>query len=229
MDDSPTVPPLSSGPRIDSVFIYCNRWCERCRFTTRCTLYADRLRLNAGLPLDREDDPEPSEDTREFIRELEEAGAFREPTYEEMKDATRVYEAAERRVKRHPLTRLVGAYLLAADFALGEIGGSDTDEHLEVIRWHQYLIGAKIQRALMGRAENLQDASDLQSDANGSAKVALIAMDDSMNAWLRVSARGAALDAIREAVELLEKTRAMLEREFRDARRFIRPGFDTQV
>ena len=53
-------------------------------------------------------------------------------------------------------------------------------------------------------------------------------MDDSMNAWLRVGAGGPALDAIREAVELLEKTRAMLEREFRDARRFVRPGFDTE-
>jgi hypothetical protein len=190
-------------------------------------VYADRLRLEAGLPLDREADPEPSKEAREFIRELEEGGAFREPTDEEPKDATRVHDATERRVKRHPLTRLVGAYLLAADFALGEIGGCDTDEHLEVIRWHQFLIGAKIHRALMGRAEDLQDVSDLQSDANGSAKVALVAMDDSMNAWLRVGAGGPALDAIREAVELLEKTRARLEREFRDARRFVRPGFDT--
>jgi hypothetical protein len=80
----------------------------------------------------------------------------------------------------------------------------------------------------MGREDDLQDASDLQNDANGSAKVALIAMDDSMDAWLRVGARGSALDAIREAVELLENTRAMLEREFRDARRFVRPGFDTE-
>jgi len=229
MENSPATPQPSPGPRIDSVFNYCNAWCERCRFTSRCTLYADRLRLEAGLPVEREDDPNPSESARQFLRDLEEAGAFREATDHEMKDAMREQDAAERRVKRHPLTRLADAYTLAADFALGEIGGSETDEHLEVIRWHQYLIGAKIHRALMGREDDVQDASDPRSDANGSAKVALVAMDDSMNAWLRVGERGAALDAIREVVELLENTRALLKREFRDARRFVRPGFDTEV
>src|SRR5882672_2135434 len=66
-----------------------------------------------------------------------------------------------------------------------------------------------------------------QEDGNGSAKIALIAIDRSMAAWHAMDmCLPAKSDSIAPILAELERLRWLLEEEFPDARGFIRPGFD---
>ncbi len=109
--------------------------------------------------------------------------------------------------------------------------GSDPDllEAKQVVGWYQYLIHAKIARALLGKAEaDGIDPDDNSSDSDGSAKVALIGIDRSMAAWgvlLRGTAKGGSSE-IQEILFCLERLRRKMENCFPNVRAFVRPGFD---
>jgi hypothetical protein len=122
----------------------------------------------------------------------------------------------------------------------------------EVLRWYQFFVAAKVIRALMSRARGnnmlvetaegddpfagaFDDDEDdfdgvgdfVQEDGNGSAKIALIAIDRSTAAWHAMEmCLPAKSDSIAPIVADLERLRWLLEQEFPDARGFIRPGFD---
>lgn len=94
---------------------------------------------------------------------------------------------------------------------------------LEVIQWHHPQIPIKVRRALSSRREGRWG----RSDANGSAKVALIGIDRSLAArqvlqqWCPETATHQVL------IDTLTELRHAVEREFRRARAFKRPGFDS--
>jgi len=99
----------------------------------------------------------------------------------------------------------------------------------EVIRWYQYFISAKVLRALSGKAEEAAGEwdEDWPSDADGSAKIALIAIDRSIGAWnALLSGFPESQDDILEILVLLDRLRRNLEAVMPRARSFIRPGFD---
>jgi len=104
---------------------------------------------------------------------------------------------------------------------------------VEVIRWYQHQIYVKLMRAL--HRDHYDDElkemlAEFPSDADGSAKVALIAMDRSLGAWgtLRGSL-SAAGDSILDILVRLDRLRRRVEETFPQARTFVRPGFDAPV
>ena len=105
---------------------------------------------------------------------------------------------------------------------LGEVVG--------VLLWYQYFIAAKINRGVGGIIdfdgnEDTDELNDPQSDANGSIKIALIAIERSLLAWtFLLNADNAAF--IRPFIQMLEELKQMAETRFPYARDFIRPGFD---
>ncbi len=101
----------------------------------------------------------------------------------------------------------------------------------EIITWYLHFIHVKFMRALMGKMEDdgWQEANGFQRDCDGSAKIAMIAIDKSIEAWtLMLQFVPAAEDEIIELLAILQKARRMAESEFPKARTFIRPGFDEQ-
>jgi hypothetical protein len=64
-------------------------------------------------------------------------------------------------------------------------------------------------------------------DCDGSAKIALMAVDRSIAAWatLRKAVADEA-DTILDFMVLLDRLRRGMEKAFPDARAFVRPGFD---
>lgn len=103
-------------------------------------------------------------------------------------------------------------------------------EAFEEIGWFQHMLWVKCQRALQGRAEDMEDAFDLdtlQSDWNGTAKLCLHILQRSGAAWSTVAellpgeAQGIAV-----MLEALKRCEAELHRTFPDAEKFMRPGFD---
>ncbi|MBN2285934.1 MAG: hypothetical protein JXI43_05760 [Tissierellales bacterium] len=98
----------------------------------------------------------------------------------------------------------------------------------DVIRWYQNQIHIKIMRAVTGLLEEKFEAEDdFPKDSDGSAKVALIGIDRSISAWGKLlSYFPSQEDELLKILVLLERLRRKTEKEFPNARAFIRPGFD---
>lgn len=107
-------------------------------------------------------------------------------------------------------------------------GPATLEELVEIIYWYHHFIYVKLMRAVRGALGNTPDIlEDFPKDSDGSAKVALIAIDRSMAAWGAMldhfpSHRGQLLTIIKHLAGL----RRRAERVFPEARNFIRPGFD---
>jgi hypothetical protein len=94
------------------------------------------------------------------------------------------------------------------------------------------MISVKIQRALGSRAheaENPEFWAKVPKDSDGTAKIALIAIDRSIGSWATLlPVFPARQNATLEILALLSRLRVELEQEFPDAWAFVRPGFDEQ-
>jgi len=235
--------------RIDFISAYCDRWCERCAFTARCSLFAvqaaeamcgdfeEALELAVGTPRPASNNTPPKR-VPEWIAEIEsiEAGA------PEIVAVMREHEAREEKALALPVARLSEAWsLLAArwlqaqDLTLSSQAGTvlraDTvlREAIEVAAHDAFLIHVKLMRALEGRlefeaGESLVD-DPVQNDWNGTAKLALICIERSEHAWRAIAqSRGDETPAI--LADQLRDLQGLVEAEFPNSQQFVRPGFD---
>lgn len=244
---------------IEGIYNWCDRWCERCPFTNRCLNYAlgkkqGTTDVNA---LNNEEFWQKLTEVFELTltmlqRTVDELGLdlTTVDTATLMAEKRRTTELAA----NHALTLQSDAYADQVDawftaasdlFKLkGEqlaaqvrIGLTTTAENqvivlqdaIDVIRWYQYFIHVKLQRALHGKLdEQFEYDPEYPKDSDGSAKAALITIDRSLAAW-SVLLR-AFPDRETETLHLLvqlDQLRRAVEQEFPEARQFIRPGFDT--
>jgi hypothetical protein len=98
---------------------------------------------------------------------------------------------------------------------------------VEILRWYQHQIYVKLVRGLDADKE-AEATNEFPKDSDGSVKVALIAMDRSIAAWLRMKEFFPdKTDSILTMLVHLDRLRRAAEKEFPDARKFVRPGFDT--
>lgn len=100
------------------------------------------------------------------------------------------------------------------------------EDAFEVINWYQSLIYIKIRNACQLFFE--QDLSDFMVDYyNGKAKLTLISIDRSLAAWLALQVHfPEKVNKISEILFQLEKLRQQIEKDFPNARKFVRPGLD---
>jgi hypothetical protein len=107
-------------------------------------------------------------------------------------------------------------------------GPATLDELVEIIFWYHHFIYVKLMRAVRGTLGNTPEIlDDFPKDSDGSAKLALIAIDRSMAAWVGVidyfhSHR----EQILSIIQHLDGLRRRVEKVFPEARNFVRPGFD---
>jgi hypothetical protein len=237
---------------ISGIYNYCDRWCERCPFTSRCLVYAQEKE-------DEDDSPESRDITNEaFWRKL---GSIFEETRQLIEewareagvDLTEIDEVdadvRQKRRDRGARNRLAVAGKEYASsvtewftefdqtISASDLEMNETDAELaqqlqdarEVIHWYQYQIAVKTMRALSSRSseDELESIEPEWRDSDGSAKVALIGMDRSTSAWRIVQL------CLPERAELvvplllqLEQLRQRTEKRFPKARDFVRPGFD---
>ena len=245
---------------ISGIYNYCDRWCERCAFTSRC--------MNFAMTRKYADDPEASDitnekfwqslseifkATREMLEEsAEEMGIdldaidFEESSLEEsIKDKIVKNHECCRAAKKYgemvteffeseynPSLRVVGKAetKIAAELQkIARPGGPATlDEMVEIIYWYQHFIYVKLMRSVRGTLGDTPEIlEEFPKDSDGSAKVALIAIDRSMAAWGRTYEYFPAhQDQILAIIKHLDSLRKRVEKIFPEARNFIRPGFD---
>ena len=118
----------------------------------------------------------------------------------------------------------------AADLQKSDVldGPPTLDEMVEIIYWYQHFIYVKLLRAVRGSLGNAEEEwEDFPKDSDGSAKVALIAIDRSMAAWGHMHHFFPShQDQIMAIIVHLERLRSRTETIFPQARHFVRPGFD---
>lgn len=101
-------------------------------------------------------------------------------------------------------------------------------DSIEVILWYQHQIYVKIMRALNGKSrEEKEGLDDILKDSDGSAKVALIGIDNSLRAWEHLNDQLTDKnDSILDILIHPDRLKNRIEKEFPNARDFIRPGID---
>ena len=230
--------------RIDFISAYCDRWCDRCAFTDRCSAFACTLAIGMcgdfadGLAL-AVGAPPPIDGTSSETAESASLADFSnvEPSADEMAKFERDEKARRARLDHVPLHGMSKTYGLRSWMWLKEhhdTVATHADpivrEALEVVAWDAMLIGAILHRALAARDRSQHDEGEwddhpVQNDSNGSAKVALISIERSEAAWRVIAAatKNGAAAILADAAAHLRRT---AQHEFPRAMSFVRPGLD---
>ena len=236
----------ADGRFIAGIYNYCDRWCERCPQTLRC--------LNFSLLEEEFSDPETKDirnekfwrklsgilgETLELLREAGKKWGIELETLDSASD-TESMRANDKAAENHLICRAAKSYSeMVEDWFREREGlffetativneGVNPEEALEVIRWYQYFIAAKVMRAIRGKMEEEEERCDeFASDSDGSAKIALIAIDRSIGAWVVIPHYNHLVaESVLEIISFLDRLRQAVEETFPRARSFLRPGFD---
>ena len=231
---------------IPGIYNYCDRWCELCPQTSRC--------LNFSILQEEFSDPEAQDirnqafwnnlsgilgETLELLKESAKEWGI-DPEILESVDDIEDIKSKDMAAKNHLLCRaakrysdlvedwLRGRETLFFETAAAQREGVSLEEAIEVIRWYQYFISAKVMRAVRGKIDEEEERCDeFPSNSDGSAKIALIAIDRSIAAWAVIRhyityGAGGVIDVI----AFLDGLGQTVEKAFPSARSFTRPGFD---
>ena len=215
---------------IVGIFNYCDRWCERCPLTGRCRVFATL----AEIDFEEGNGPLTEPRSSRERRRIEMQGIAMHMAAEEAGEDD-LPHAGERVGKLPPdMERCVGpdpevvgnaAQLHKKMHALSLSANPTVRLALETVRYYALLVPVKMARALSQVAKD--GPGDQQSDANGSGKVALLALDRMERAWrmLIETHHMSPRDAAPFLAEIARMQRN-LNRALPHARGFIRPGFD---
>lgn len=227
--------------KIDGISNYCNRWCERCAFKDWCSLYdkcQDEDQLFSAMP--DEQDREVAELMNFIESMMEEKGIEMEIIPMEINEDNDGMPDL-RGVLKHSLYQyavtamdMMWDWFVDAEPHMSEIMSEvcileqedieSIANALEVIQWNRSLMISKIYRALSD--DNTDSRIFVDTDANGTIKVVLIAIDDMFNAWTELLLQFSETeDKIYDILEKLTLLKDKLREEFPLAEQFKRPGF----
>jgi hypothetical protein len=247
-----------SLPKIEGIYNYCDRWCERCTFTSRCAIF-------------EKDKKHPDQKTRAFQERLgenilkanailrkaaQDAGLNMEAAQARIDESVRRNEQIEIEVRQHPMMTLSAQYIVTGrewlkrqpgmlehleDLKTQLTIGMETNEgakretrvikeSLAAIQWYLDFIHDRLSRALEGKLMSLEGQgmnADGPRDHDGSAKIAIIAIDRSIEAWSELfTILPEEEDHFLKVLSMLERIKKSAIGEFPLATSFMRPGFD---
>lgn len=241
---------------IPGIYNYCDRWCERCSFTDRCMVFEDTGNISTEDPEQFwEKIHENFQQTKELLEYIAQEEGIDLDNLPPDPEFEKESEQRRKDAENNELSQAAKKYGDLADQWFQEnetlfkdmenqfnqnmnLGIHEKQSHdiaaritdaIEVIRWYQHQIYVKIMRALSSRQDLIMEEmdADFPSDADGSVKVALIGMDNSIAAWGKLhECFPDQADGILDILMLLEKLRRNTENAFPKARSFVRPGFD---
>jgi hypothetical protein len=233
-------------PHISS---YCDSRCERCAFTGRCWSYALRQHQDGATeltPLDDETDDESSGNSTPRVQGWAERHDIDPDGLTMSAGEERAYEQLQERIHNDPLGKRTREYgndvwrvmesLVPAERGGGFGGaapGSELSNAVEDIWSFALTIGVKTCRAISSFEFNKEEDFEMdsvQTDANGSAKVARLAVAQSLAAWKIVEPAGLIDPGLAAYLRgNLERIESELSERFPLAMAFVRPGFDEEI
>lgn len=245
----------NDGRFIPGIYNWCDRWCERCAMTDRCRVFAREEESKKEDPEKdwSEVVADNFKETVEMLRKMaDEVGLDLDATNEETEAYMAVEEAHDIITDHHPLNLLADQYLKLSRSWLesvnlkenplkweglvnlgllkseeAEINLKSVEESIEVIEWFLVFIAVKIKRALMDQLDDFwDDYPDEERSDLGTAKIASIAINRSLNAWNHLLGFFPTEEEIIDIVGILEQLQRGLLEVFPNYPKFIRPGFD---
>lgn len=216
---------------IVGIFNYCDRWCERCSLTSRCRLFADQAELefeegNGPLTV-----PKVVRERRKLLEENMEMRAILErgrrkypdgPPKSESKlppdmEASSLEPSPEVAANSAALHKKRMQARLSANAAVRL--AAETIEHFTLF------VPMKMVRAFAQVSS--EGPGDSQSDANGSAKAALLGLERMEQAWKTlVETRHYTARDVEPFLSEIARMKRNIDRATPNARAFVRPGFD---
>jgi hypothetical protein len=192
MLDFPEVPETN----IAGVFNYCFRWCERCPFTNYCTNFQMLEEMGQEIDTDEKTVPrvirEISTHLNEVIEELEQHYENAGYDWEEIKCAVDAAQPTSSELTLKELSKVSRRFTIQlikwSEQVADQPQPSSWEEPFQVLLWYGTLLAAKVNRAVNGLEEAEPNeapensSSNIQSDGNGSAKIALLAIARSLGA-----------------------------------------------
>jgi len=248
--------------RIPLIHNYCDRWCERCTMTSRCTVYEMEQEEGKIPPLKKDEANtefwkrmlEPLIAMNQMMRQMCIEKGIDPDDMSDFEEYEREKAAVDKEARSLPCVRLTREYaervgewdkatrkLFKAkekellSVAVQGLPGRDVEREIqdikdayEVIMWFQHFIYVKTMRAVDGKIRGVPDViADMPKDYEGSAKIALIAIERSKAAWVRfLKYFPEKEDETLTLLALLERAAKALETFIPDAPAFTRPGFD---
>jgi hypothetical protein len=230
---------------IDGIYNYCDSRCARCKFSERCISYLMRQRLellgpaaNADAIYDEIAGPPPEQpvEVRELVAEIELDALSMTP--EQYAVVDREHQQHVQSIADDRLVIAARGYAMSTwniTQALAAIVQARGDpivvEAVESVAELAGPIASKVSRAISAAlCDDEFDSEDVEHDANGCAKVARLAIEESRQAWrvLTESHRGAANGVPVAMLRVLDEIDAQLASRLPRAMAFVRPGFDTE-
>ncbi|RMD49629.1 MAG: hypothetical protein D6830_04500 [Ignavibacteria bacterium] len=258
MNDNPINGKNEEEEYFPGIYNYCDRWCQKCAFNSRCLNYSLEEEISEHLP------PGHAEDALSRIKLIFEEissmlDSFIEKEGIDLESLPEMDEEKEEEIRKiieeHPITKLAVEYEskvndwfkknnkniekfvieLRESVEEGKATGDPIDDILslhdviDIIIYYFTFIEVKLRRAIRDKHETFFDAEFRELDKNLSAKLALIGIDRSYDAWeiLDEIVAGKGNMNASSFVKLLDDLRNLVEVEFPDARSFIRPYFDS--
>ena len=237
-----------SGRFIEGIYNYCDRWCERCTMTSKCLTYAHEQEMKEG-----DDNPEVNDFNNEkFWEEIRMSfEVVREMLEEDARkmgvDLNNLEEVDQPVHVKSPLEILSEEYgygmhewlktnqekleekLNHVFMVNGEEEAKKLTDALEVVQYYFFFIPAKVHRAHFDLEERTseEDEYDLYSDNLGSAKIAIIAVERSIDALsILYSHMEEDEDELLKFLSRLSQIKKQLLLTFPEVVDFKRPGFD---
>ncbi|NTW68290.1 MAG: hypothetical protein HGB23_00390 [Chlorobiaceae bacterium] len=235
---------------IEGIYTYCDRWCERCAFTSRCLQFqVESGEEESSTPLKELDVlnagfwQEMGEALLQAMRVVQETALTEGAGVEDLQKESVQSDPPEslyHSAREHPCSTaalhyagMVNEWFAAVDEhfedeSLLPAALSSLEEPVEIIRRYQYFIYPKMVRAVEGRMNDIASGiNSADNDANGSAKIALITIDRSLAAWSRLyTALPSRENSTLSLLLHLDRLRRSVEALFPAARSFKRPGLD---
>jgi len=230
---------------IKGIYNYCDHWCEKCAFTSRCCSFEFEKKLNEATNEKNVDkdtiwrlvknfyaEIKPTEGEIELVDliHFEDLPEFNINT--DLRESDSINEVEENYLFKAAQSYAHQTYKWIETYT-EEVRRLDLEgtkkvkvaDAIEVVQRYAFFILSKLLRAL-----NTDDIDELpvDSDENGSAKIALLSISRSIAAWSVIRSLNIDQDYSAGLLGQLINIRRNVEQIFPRAMEFIRPGFDTE-
>jgi hypothetical protein len=238
---------IASDPKIISgIHNYCDRWCERCTHSAFCTVYL----MEQEFENDRENSDDENKEfwndihvmfevaasmLQEMMEEMgidpnnlpndEQTEEMPDPKEEEAVKISREYSLKAHEWMKHHYSIIEEKHVQLAD--INEEQANQLVDVVEVLQHYVLLASAKTYRCHIQLQFDDEDDEYELNDALGSAKIAVIVIERSIAAWMKLMEISPEFeDDILGYLKDLSKVKRLILNRFPKAMEFKRPGFD---
>jgi hypothetical protein len=237
-----------SGRFIEGIYNYCDRWCERCTMTTKCLSYAHEQEMKSGEENQEINDAGNEkfweqislsfEAVKEMIQEDAERLGIDLNNLEDVELPEHIKTPLEKLSENYAHT--IHKWMKANSEKLedkirqiflikSEAEARRVTDAWEVVQYYYFFIPPKVHRAHFELEERQTDDDEynLYSDNLGSAKIAIIAIDRSIESLSIIySCMEEYEDELLKFLSQLSRMKRQLLETFPEVVSFKRPGFD---